>query len=86
MVEIVQSVNGLVGVVAVIANELTDPGPVLLLKVGVVVFLVRAAAGELNLFGFTPAKEMVIDKLPRRCRNPALKTRTGAFGAWSAER
>src|SRR5262245_57804761 len=50
-------------VVAHVPEQLADVGPVLLLDVGVVVLLVGAAAGELDLLGLTVVPQMLIDKL-----------------------
>ncbi len=62
-VEVVHRVEGLGGVVADVAQELPDVGPVLLLDVGVVVFLIGPAARERDLVGLTGPRELVIDAL-----------------------
>src|SRR6202162_6391211 len=51
------------GVVAHVAEELADVGSVFLLDVGVVVFLVGPAAGELDLLGLAVVPEMLVDEL-----------------------
>src|SRR5688572_20766084 len=49
-------------VVAYVAQQLADVRPVLLLDVGVVVLLVRAPAGELDLLGLAVVPQMLIDE------------------------
>ena len=62
-IERVQRRHGGRRVVAPIPHELPDVRPVFLLDVGVVVLLVRAAAGELNLERLAVAVEMIVDEL-----------------------
>src|SRR5262245_6404448 len=62
----VERVNGGLGhggVVAHIAEEFADVGPVLLLDVGVVVLLIGPPAGELDLLGLAVIPPVLIDEL-----------------------
>jgi len=45
-VQVVHGLQGLVGVVAHIAKQLSDMGPVLLFYMGIVILLIWATAGE----------------------------------------
>jgi hypothetical protein len=62
-VEIVDRIPRLEGVVPLPPQELADMGPVALLDMGIVVFLVGAAAGELDRAGFAVPVEVGIDEL-----------------------
>jgi hypothetical protein len=62
-VEIVDRRLRLEGIIAVPAQELAHMGPIFLLDVCVVVFLIWSAAGELDLAPATVLEEMGIDEL-----------------------
>ena len=51
------------GVVVVVADQLTDPGPVLLLHVRAVVAVARPGPGEGDLLLGTVAQQVVVDEL-----------------------
>jgi len=62
-VKIVHGLDGFRGIVAVPTDEFADMGPVFLLDMGVVVFFVGPAAGEVDLAIRTVFFDMVVDEL-----------------------
>src|ERR1700730_18106595 len=62
-IELIDGVQGWRRVIAVPPQQFADVGPYLLLNMRIVVFLVRAPAGELDLAPLTVAEKMVIDEL-----------------------
>ena len=61
-VQVVHGGKSLLGIVANIAQELSDVGPVLLLDVGIVIFFVRTAAGEMDFTLITIGLEVIVDE------------------------
>src|SRR5262249_23257243 len=62
------------GVVADVAEELADVGPVLLLDVDVVVLLVRPAAGELDLLGLAVMNPSLLPSTCTCMYYPGMRT------------
>src|SRR6266403_4966196 len=72
-------------VIAYVPEELADVRPVLLFDVGVVVLLIGAAAGELDLLGLAVLPEMLVDELRAVVRVDAAQPE-GQAGAELLER
>ena len=62
-VEVVEQIDGGTGIDPLPTNEPPNMGPVLLLDVCVVVFLVRPATGELDLVLVAEANDMMVNEL-----------------------
>jgi hypothetical protein len=62
-VQVIEGGDRRQGVVPVVAHELADVGPVLLLDVGVVVLLVGSPPRELNGVGLAVPVEGIVDEL-----------------------
>ena len=61
-VEVIDGIYSFWGVIANITQDFSDMGVILLLDVGIVVFFVRPAAGELNLANLAVAEELLVYK------------------------
>jgi len=62
-VEIIDGFEGCRGIIPLPAQELADVGPVFLLHVGIIVFLIRATPSELDPVSLAIAVQMIVNKL-----------------------